>query len=86
MAVTMGCGLAMQLRHGRFDFSGGATMVLAGILGVYYTDGTNKKAIRRGPAGGLGIAVSGCFRSARLLDSPVRVRRLWFLADLGQRP
>lgn len=37
MSVTMGCGLAMQLRHGRFDFSGGATMVLAGILGVYYT-------------------------------------------------
>ncbi|CZR01012.1 abc transporter permease [Trichococcus collinsii] len=41
MAVTMGCGLAMQLRHGRFDFSGGATMVLAGILGVYYTQQFN---------------------------------------------
>lgn len=36
MTVTMGCALAMQLRHGRFDFSGGANMVLAGIMGCYY--------------------------------------------------
>lgn len=41
MSVTMGCALAMQIRHGRFDFSGGATMVLAGILGVYYTEQFN---------------------------------------------
>lgn len=36
MTITMGCALAMQLRHGRFDFSGGANMILAGILGCYY--------------------------------------------------
>lgn len=41
MSITMGCALAMQLRHGRFDFSGGATMVLAGILGCYYTQQFN---------------------------------------------
>lgn len=53
MAVTMGCGLAMQLRHGRFDFSGGATMVLAGILGVYYTEQFNG-----GPAMMLALCVA----------------------------
>src|SRR5690554_6950401 len=37
LAVSMGTGIAMQLRHGRFDFSGGATMILSGILGGYYT-------------------------------------------------
>ncbi len=37
MTITMGCGLAMQLRNGRFDFSGGAIMILSGIMGAYYT-------------------------------------------------
>ncbi|BCJ94226.1 hypothetical protein acsn021_17950 [Anaerocolumna cellulosilytica] len=37
LTITMSCALAMQLRHGRFDFSGGANMILAGILGCYYT-------------------------------------------------
>ncbi len=37
MTITMGCGLAMQLRNGRFDFSGGAVMILSGIMGAYYT-------------------------------------------------
>lgn len=35
LSMAMGCALAMQMRHGRFDFSGGANMILAGILGCY---------------------------------------------------
>lgn len=36
LSFVMGAALAMQMRHGRFDFSGGANMILAGILGCYY--------------------------------------------------
>jgi len=36
--IPMSCGIAIQLRNGRMDFSGGATMILACIIGTHIAD------------------------------------------------